>query len=173
MLQAVNFGGSMEPRPGASTDLNTGAADANPMYMTVFNNALYFSANGNDGKGIELWKYDGTVTSRVSDINPDAGDSSPAYLAVFNNALYFSATSNDGAGTELWKYDGTTTTREQISILELGIQTRHFLRFSTIFCISVPTPMTASERNYGDSMGQQPPVPQTSTWAQPIRCPHT
>ena len=84
--------------------------NSNPSYFTVFNNALYFSANGNDGAGTELWRYDGTNPGRVAYINPGAGDSGPTFLTVFNNALYFSAT-GDSAGTELWKYDGTTVKR--------------------------------------------------------------
>src|SRR5262245_41954482 len=75
--------------------------------MTVFNNALYFSANANDGKGIELYRYDGTNPPvLVADINPNAGDSNPSFLTVFNSALYFSA-NGDAAGQELWKYTGT------------------------------------------------------------------
>jgi ELWxxDGT repeat protein len=87
-------------------DINPGAGDSAPSSLTVFNNALYFSANGNDGAGIELWKYTGTgAPTRVGDINT-AGNSNPSYLVVFNNELYFSANSNDGTGTELWKFKG-------------------------------------------------------------------
>jgi ELWxxDGT repeat protein len=74
-----------------------------PAYLTVFNNALYFGANGNDGAGYELWKFDGTTASRASDINP-SGDSLPSFLRVFNNQLYFQANGGDGAGRELWKF---------------------------------------------------------------------
>src|SRR6266853_1734002 len=68
---------------------------SSPSGFTVFNNALYFSAD--DGvSGRELWKTDGTEggTALVKDINPTA-DSSPSGLKVFGNALYFSA--DDGA----------------------------------------------------------------------------
>jgi len=78
--------------------------------MAVFNNALYFGANGNDGAGYELWKYDGTTATRVTDIWSGTGDSNPAYLTVYNGALYFSANGNDG-GIKLWKYDGTNAAR--------------------------------------------------------------
>jgi ELWxxDGT repeat protein len=76
-----------------------------PSYLTVFNNALYFSANGNDSTGFELWKFDGTNASRVADINK-TGDSNPSFLTVYNNELYFQANGGDGAGKELWKFKG-------------------------------------------------------------------
>lgn len=89
-------------------DINTGTGDSNPAYLTVFNNALYFSAISTDGKGVELYKYDGTnAPTRITDLNPDLANSNPSQLAVFNNALYFSAVSNDNKGVELYKYDGT------------------------------------------------------------------
>jgi len=90
--------------------------------LTVFNNALYFSAS--DGvTGVELWKSDGTVGDavQVKDIAPGVGSvggiqaplsSSPSGFTVFNNALYFSA--DDGvSGRELWKTDGTVTMQVQ------------------------------------------------------------
>jgi ELWxxDGT repeat protein len=87
-----------------ASDINPGAADSAPTFMTVFNNALFFSAVGNSA-GIELWRFDGTTATMTADINP-AGNSTPSYLAVYNNELYFQATGNDGAGAELWKYKG-------------------------------------------------------------------
>jgi ELWxxDGT repeat protein len=86
-----------------AADINP-AGDSVPTYLTVFNNALYFSANG-DSAGFELWKFDGTNATRVSDINP-AGNANPAYLTFYNNELYFQANANDGTGAELWKFKG-------------------------------------------------------------------
>ena len=96
-----------------AADINAGAGDSSPAYLSAFNNVLYFRADGNDGAGAELWKYDGTtkVASRVADTNPGAGGSDPAYLAPYNNALYFSANGNDGAGVELWRFNGSSTGR--------------------------------------------------------------
>ena len=85
-------------------DINPGAGDSGPTFLTVFNGALYFSATG-DSAGTELWKYDGATTKRVSDLNA-AGNSNPAFLAVFDNALFFQANGGDGAGIELWKFKG-------------------------------------------------------------------
>lgn len=87
--------------PVLAMDINT-AGDSAPTFMTDFNGALYFGANG-DSAGYELWKFDGTTATRVTDINP-AGNSNPAYLAVYNNELYFRADSGDGTGTEIWKF---------------------------------------------------------------------
>jgi ELWxxDGT repeat protein len=111
--------GPHRPSVSLAADINPGRTtvpgwgnSSNPSYLTIFDNALYFSAD--DGvHGNELWKYDGTTASLVADINPGkdllgrGSSSSPSRLRVFDNALYFSA--NDGVhGNELWKYDGTT-----------------------------------------------------------------
>ena len=45
-------------------------------YMTVFNDKLYFSADGGTN-AVELWAYDGQTASEVQDINPGAGSSDP------------------------------------------------------------------------------------------------
>lgn len=94
-------------------DINAGAGDSSPAYLSVFNNVLYFRADGNDGAGAELWKYDAATKthSRVADTNPGSGGSDPAYLMPYNSALYFSANGNDGAGVELWRFNGSNTGR--------------------------------------------------------------
>ena len=94
-------------------DINTGAGNSDPTYLSVFNGTLYFAAIGNATSGNELWKYDGTLkaASIVKDINPGAGGSDPAYLTVYNGALYFKANGNDAAGAELWRYNGTDAGR--------------------------------------------------------------
>ena len=38
-------------------DINAGTSGSSPSRLAVFNSALYFAANGNDGAGTELWKY--------------------------------------------------------------------------------------------------------------------
>jgi ELWxxDGT repeat protein len=83
-----------------------------PSELTVFNNALYFSANSSATlTNYELFKYDGSSVTRVANIHPDIGPDQSSYpnnLTVFNGALYFMA--NDGVnGYELWKHDGTST----------------------------------------------------------------
>src|SRR5579859_3415055 len=95
-----------------AADINLTPASSGPASLTVFNNALYFAAN--DGAhGIELWKYDGTVATRVTDLSPGSASSFISSLAVFNGALYFrgSGTTNGTLDLQLWKYDGTNVTR--------------------------------------------------------------
>ena len=94
-----------------AADINSGPGQSRPAFLAEYNGVLYFQADGGDGAGNELWKYDGTTASRVADINNGANGSNPAYLTVYNGALYFGALSSDGTGNELWKYDGTSATR--------------------------------------------------------------
>ena len=55
-------------------DIESGSKGSQPGSLTVFNNKLYFAANG--GLGNELWTSDGTAdgTVLVKDINPGLGD---------------------------------------------------------------------------------------------------
>ena len=72
-----------------------------------FGNYLYFLAN-DQASGQELWRTNGTTTTRVADINAGSGDSYPHSFVTLGNYLYFAA--NDGTGEEVWRTDGTTTT---------------------------------------------------------------
>ncbi len=94
-------------------DINPGLLGSSPRGMTVFDGAMYFSAD--DGTyGRELWKYDGSAVTRLSNINT-FGASSPRDLIVYNDELYFRA--NVGSETNsygeayLWKYDGNTVSK--------------------------------------------------------------
>jgi ELWxxDGT repeat protein len=109
-------------------DINPGSGNSipTPNEFTVFNGAVYFTANDNTGKGQELWKSDGTDpgvgTVMVADINP-GGDSNPTDFAVFNGALYFRARDNTH-GFELWKSDGVPVaaggTTERVTDIIVG-----------------------------------------------------
>jgi ELWxxDGT repeat protein len=91
-------------------DIMPGSSSSNPAYLTVFNNTLYFTANGGSGSGIEIWSTDGTAagTSLFKDINIGSGDSSASSFIVFNNKLYFFADGGTTVGRELYSTDGTS-----------------------------------------------------------------
>ena len=113
---------------------------SNPHELTVLSDHLFFAADDIDyegsGRGVELWKTDGTENGTVMVKNiaiedpdnlstdPDTPiDSSPKQLTVFNGILYFVATDGlygtERYGIELWKSDGTeanTTILKDIGI---------------------------------------------------------
>ena len=53
---------------GVLYDVFAGGNSSAPGPITVYNGAMYFSANGGDGAGRELWRFDGTTLTRVADI---------------------------------------------------------------------------------------------------------
>lgn len=86
--------------------------------MVLVNDILYFVKNDAASGGIELWKYQTGVASRVKDIHP-AGNSFPSTLTAFNNMLLFFA--NDGTnGDELWKSDGTEAGTQLVTDINPG-----------------------------------------------------
>jgi len=105
---------NINPAPGGGPFAGGSSA---PHGFTVFNNALYFTAN--DGtNGFELWKLDNSGTAAlVGVINPSIFGG-PNSLTVFNNALYFQV--DDGTtGIELWKLDSSGTVA-QVSDINPG-----------------------------------------------------
>ena len=88
-----------------AANVRQGKKSSNPGEFAVFENELYFTAEGKN-VGRELYKFDGTTATQVADIN-SKGDSNPTNLTVVNNKLVFAA---DGGtnGVELYEYDGTT-----------------------------------------------------------------
>ncbi len=100
----------MDIYPGSTFGYDgTVGNSSNPVLLTNVNGTLFFRAT--DGiSGYELWKSDGTTTTRVADIYSGSGMSNPGFLTNVNGTLFFRAT--DGiSGYELWKSDGTTTMR--------------------------------------------------------------
>jgi len=88
---------------GRVIDLNTGTPNSNPSCLTVYNNALYFSAD--DGSGAKLWKYDGSAVSAVSTVTGGYyGTPSWGQFALYNDAMYF-----QGGDGRLYMCDGTYT----------------------------------------------------------------
>lgn len=98
-------------------DIYPGATSSIPQHLTVFDNKLYFSADGNDGVGRTLWMYDGAnppvdVWMRTGMMYAPY----PDYFTEFNSELYFSAYS-DETGFELWRYDGNNTPTLAVDIV--------------------------------------------------------
>lgn len=75
-------------------DLNTKPnSGGEPANWLISDNELYFTANDNDGSN--LWKTDGTTTSKVSSVN------NASQPKLYKNNFYFLS------GVKLWKSDGT------------------------------------------------------------------
>lgn len=93
--------------PGTiAIETNTVGRSSWPNQLTVFENALYFSASSSTNPDdYELWKYDTNGAIQVANLHPNLGtdySSYPTGLKVFNGALYFMA--DDGMnGWELWR----------------------------------------------------------------------
>lgn len=77
----------------------------NVQYLTVYNDALYFSALDTGAAGQELYRFDGTTATLVKDVGADGGSSDPANLMIWNGLLYFTARTADG--NQIWRSDGT------------------------------------------------------------------
>jgi ELWxxDGT repeat protein len=86
------------------SNIAAGTASSSPMFLTVFNDSLYFRANSASSiispANSELWKVDSTGTvSLVNDLWV-GGNGDTSYLTVLNGNLYFSG--NDGTGVKIW-----------------------------------------------------------------------
>ena len=89
-------------------DIEEGAGDSNPMWLTALGSRVYFSAS-TAANGIELWSSNGYGNaSLVADIASGSDSSEPNDLTVFAGALYLFA--NDG---ELWRVIDSTSARRQ------------------------------------------------------------
>ena len=83
-----------------------------PTYLTDVNGTLYFNADA-AGKGLELWKTDGSADgTTVIDIVAGSGGSNPQSLVNVDGVLYFSALSA-ASDRELWKYSAGTASLVQ------------------------------------------------------------
>jgi len=98
----------------------SGTESSSPQSLVAAGSVLYFSANDGD-TGRELWRSDGTTTTRVADLNTvaDGANSNPANLTVVGNRLYFTA--NDGVtGIELWSLDLTQPAVQPVRISDIN-----------------------------------------------------
>ena len=92
--------------------------------LTVAGDLLFFSAN-ESGKGVELWRSDGTEagTYLVKDIRPGLSGGLEGYLrhrsVTLGNRVFFLA--NDGAnGLEVWTSDGSSAGTRRVSDIATG-----------------------------------------------------
>ena len=84
-----NCGASTATSVTLADDINPGAGDS--LFFgegfTVFDNALYFMADGGDGTGAELWRFRNGQATPAADINknpdPNFNGSLPSDLTVF------------------------------------------------------------------------------------------
>ncbi|MGB0120937.1 MAG: hypothetical protein WBP55_08305 [Solirubrobacterales bacterium] len=87
------------------------AYSSSPSELVVVGDHAYFSAQGDNITGVELWRTDGTTdgTELVKDINSTGfAHGAPAWLTDVAGTLFFLANSDGTNGQELWKSDGTT-----------------------------------------------------------------
>jgi ELWxxDGT repeat protein len=107
MLGIGAFTANAQPGVQMVYDIVPGPGASSPSIMTVYNGAMYFTAN--DGAhGQELWKYTGSgAPTMVYDLNPGAADGATygSAMAVFNNKLYFPGKDSTGH-YGLFVYDG-------------------------------------------------------------------
>jgi len=82
------------------------SGSSNPEDLAAYDGELYFSADGGDGSGSELWSYDGTNAQRITEIYAGADSSDPKNLTIYNDNLYFSAI--NVSGTLLYSYNGSS-----------------------------------------------------------------
>ncbi len=73
-----------------AADIRQGSAGSTPLWLTVYNGALYFTAD--DGvHNRELWRYDGTTATLAADIGAGSNGSNPGWPTVYHGLLYFGA----------------------------------------------------------------------------------
>jgi ELWxxDGT repeat protein len=77
--------------------------------LALWNGALYYGAQDNTF-GVELWRFNGSVQTRVTDINAGAADAYPEGIYPASDGLYFRARTASH-GMELYRYDGVAAQR--------------------------------------------------------------
>jgi ELWxxDGT repeat protein len=79
-------------------------------WLTVLDGRIYFGADGANGMGSELWRYDPAVGAAVliKDLWPGPQGSNPSEMTILNGRLLFHAFAAANA-EQLWQSDGTGT----------------------------------------------------------------
>jgi len=91
---------------------------SSPRDLTVFNNEIYFSA-GVETFGRELFKTNGTVTTKVKNNAVGIFQSEPKSLIEVNGQLYYFALEQNSIGYDLWRTDGTSDGTVKAAELDL------------------------------------------------------
>ncbi|MBT6848013.1 MAG: hypothetical protein HOA14_11425, partial [Planctomycetaceae bacterium] len=98
-------------RPGTGNSLPNGSTHRGLVGESL-GSSLFFTAEGVNSSGFELWISDGTATGTelVSDMNPGANSSFPQWFVAHQGEMFFvNRFSGDFELTlNLWKSDGTT-----------------------------------------------------------------
>jgi ELWxxDGT repeat protein len=84
-------------------------ATINRYSFAIFDGWLYFTA-ADSATGTELWRTNGTTTSRVADIQTGVNGSGAYDFTIFGGWLYFSAYDEE-TGYEVWRTNGVSTAR--------------------------------------------------------------
>ena len=135
-------------------DINPGAANSSPAWITRFGRFMIFSAN--DGtSGVELWRSDGTPagTVMVTDLRPGASSSFPNRFKECNGSLFFGA--NDGTGDALWKTDGSAAGTVKVAALGVMNTTRPMACLNNVLLLSASNAANGTElwRSDGSTAG--------------------
>jgi trimeric autotransporter adhesin len=86
--------------PARVSDILAGPQPSYPSEFYVFNNKLYFTAEG--ATGYELYAYDGfTEPTLVAEINLN-GNSNPRFPTNYNNKMFFTARTINSFYYQLW-----------------------------------------------------------------------
>lgn len=96
-------------------DINPGSASSDPNGLYVFDNDLYFSANG------QMWKTDGTLQNTVEftgEAKFAGARFTPLYYVSKGDSLYIINYDSFGDGKELWQTDGTIAGTNVIASLD-------------------------------------------------------
>lgn len=99
-------------------DLAPGGSSSGVANLTVYDDALYFTAEADsDHRG--LWRYDAQrdTTELIVSLSPD--EVGPTRLLVLNGRLYFTVQEllDEGVFARIWSFDAETDTAEPISNL--------------------------------------------------------
>lgn len=112
-------------------DIYPYSKSSSPAHFCIFNGPMYFSANGGNGYGRELWVYDGSNKPKMAkDIRIGSASSDPRYLVVFRNRLFFSADGGGSRGRELWSFEGSSLRMVEIRSGSAGSDPQYLTSFN-------------------------------------------